>query len=180
MRPILSLGIKHLYEKSRHLYSSEGINHKCKNFWGQKGAMKHFNLQSGCVKNCCTIFLKKFQLPFFCNYSPLPNYTIRKQMLRNPQIYSLQAVYYEIAKVLKMTNQIFHCTIFYTQKRGTADETCTINLLSQVKTHMQCVHTLIMWPLASERTLSYATPQCIGMLLTVYIFQVTWPFDVWK
>ncbi len=41
-------------------------------------------------------------------------------------------------------------------------------------------HTLITWPIASEQILSYATPQCVGILLTVYIIQVTWPFDVWK
>ncbi len=30
-------------------------------------------------------------------------------------------------------------------------------------------HTLITWPLASKQTLSYATPQCVGILLTFYI-----------
>ncbi len=30
--------------------------------------------------------------------------------------------------------------------------------------------TLIMWPLASERSLSYATPQCVGILLTSLFF----------
>ncbi len=39
---------------------------------------------------------------------------------------------------------------------------------------------LVMWPLASERTLSYTTPQCVGILLTFFINQVMWPFDVWK
>ncbi len=42
------------------------------------------------------------------------------------------------------------------------------------------VHILIMWSLAIEWTLSYATPQYVGMLLTFHIIQVTWPFDVWK
>ncbi len=28
--------------------------------------------------------------------------------------------------------------------------------------------------------ISYATPQYIGILLTFFIIQVTWPFDVWK
>ncbi len=32
----------------------------------------------------------------------------------------------------------------------------------------------------SERTLLYATPQCIGILSTFYIIQVTWLFDVQK
>ncbi len=40
--------------------------------------------------------------------------------------------------------------------------------------------TWIMWPLISEWTLWYATPQCVGMLLTFYIIQVMWRFDVWK
>ncbi len=31
---------------------------------------------------------------------------------------------------------------------------------------------------ASERTLSYAMLQCIGILLTLDIIQITWPFDV--
>ncbi len=31
---------------------------------------------------------------------------------------------------------------------------------------------------ASERTLSYAMLQCVGILLTLDIIQVTWPFDV--
>ncbi len=31
-----------------------------------------------------------------------------------------------------------------------------------------------------ERTLSYATPQCIGKLSTFYIIQVTWLFEVQK
>ncbi len=42
------------------------------------------------------------------------------------------------------------------------------------------LHSLIMWPLASEHTLSYATSQCVGILLTFFMIQVTWPFDVWK
>ncbi len=33
-------------------------------------------------------------------------------------------------------------------------------------------HTLITEPLASEWTLSYATPQCMGILLSFYIIQV--------
>ncbi len=41
-------------------------------------------------------------------------------------------------------------------------------------------HTLITWPLASEQTLSYATPQCVGILSTFFIIQVPWPVDVWK
>ncbi len=43
---------------------------------------------------------------------------------------------------------------------------------------LQLWHILITWPLASEWTLSYATPQCIGIRLTFYIIQVTWPCDV--
>ncbi len=31
---------------------------------------------------------------------------------------------------------------------------------------------------ASKRTLSYAMLQCVGILLTLDIIQVTWPFDV--
>ncbi len=31
---------------------------------------------------------------------------------------------------------------------------------------------------ASERTISYATLQCVGILLTLGIIQVMWPFDV--
>ncbi len=38
-------------------------------------------------------------------------------------------------------------------------------------------HTLIKWSLARKWTLSYATPQCVGMLLAFYIIQVKWPFD---
>ncbi len=41
-------------------------------------------------------------------------------------------------------------------------------------------HTLITWPLASKWTLSYATSQCVGILLTFFINPVMWPFDVWK
>ncbi len=41
-------------------------------------------------------------------------------------------------------------------------------------------HTLITWPLASEWTLLYATPQYVGILLILYVIQVMWPFDVWK
>ncbi len=41
-------------------------------------------------------------------------------------------------------------------------------------------HTLITWPLASEQTLLFAIPQCVGILLTFFIIQVTCPFDVWK
>ncbi len=42
------------------------------------------------------------------------------------------------------------------------------------------IHTLITWPLASEKSFSYATQQCVGILLIFFIIQVTWPFDVWK
>ncbi len=42
------------------------------------------------------------------------------------------------------------------------------------------LHSLITAPLASQWTLSYATPQCGAMLLSFCIIQVMWPFDVWK
>ncbi len=42
------------------------------------------------------------------------------------------------------------------------------------------MHILITWPLASEQAVSYATPQCVGILLTFFIIQDMWPFDVWK
>ncbi len=41
-------------------------------------------------------------------------------------------------------------------------------------------HTLITWLLVSEWTPWYATPQCVGMLLTFCIFQFTWPIHVWR
>ncbi len=56
---------------------------------------------------------------------------------------------------------------------------CTINT-DKIYTTFHQVHTLIMWPLASERTLSYATPQCVGILLTFFIIQVMWSFAEWK
>ncbi len=34
-------------------------------------------------------------------------------------------------------------------------------------------HTLTTRPRTSEQTLSYATPQCVGILLTFFINQVT-------
>ncbi len=43
-----------------------------------------------------------------------------------------------------------------------------------IATSLHC--NLKLW--ASERTLSYAKPQCVGILLTLDIIQVTWPFDV--
>ncbi len=44
------------------------------------------------------------------------------------------------------------------------------NIAASLHRNLKCV--------ASERTLSYAMPQCIGILLTLDIIQVMWPFDV--
>ncbi len=40
--------------------------------------------------------------------------------------------------------------------------------LNKINKHVMHRHTLIMWPIASEQTLSNATPQCVGIPLTFY------------
>ncbi len=48
------------------------------------------------------------------------------------------------------------------------------------KCYMKFTHFNHVTSLASKWTLSYATAQCVRILLNFYIIQVTCPFDVWK
>ncbi len=68
---------------------------------------------------------------------------------------------------------------FTSHPKRTDDSSKYISLICKLSnTMLLSTHIIIMWSLAIEWVLSYATRQCVGMLLTFCIFQVI--FDVWK
>ncbi len=117
--------------------------------------------------------LKSWLSPWLCNKYTHPRYLMVHRLASRCGFFFLSQTQpsqyvppflHTVFIVLEMAIHKLHNVTSRTSKTGRAGRAGPTERVYLTYAPLENCHILITWPLANERTLSYATPQCLGIL----------------